>query len=310
MFHDGFWRRVCISKIIKNAIQTADAACHQLGYSGLLEASSRVEESDNASLDIKCASNDEFVRSCDRGNAICNETVFVSCRTSSGDPFDVRLVDGSVSTRGLLEIRVGDEWKAACFSHDFYKQIPNLVSKASCRHLGFGEGTGSNQSLAGRSSCWEFHCSAPCRSIQDINLYLLETYMDWVSGVELTCPNSDWSIRLFNGFGKATQSEGRVEVYINETWRVVCDSKWNWNDSVVVCRQLGYGQPISSKQRFPATRNDSLIYTNGRRCKGNETGLDDCDLQIEQPHESCQEAVVLCKERKCRANENLCTVSN
>ena len=129
----------------------------------------------------------------------------------------------------------------------------------------------------------------------------------------MTCSNSDWNIRLFNGFDEATESEGRVEVYINETWRVVCDSKWNWNDSVVVCRQLGYGQPISSKRRFPTTRNDVLIYTNGRLCKGNETALHDCDLQIEQPqqtHKSCQEAVVLCNERKCRANANLYTVSN
>ena len=280
-----------------------------MGYSGLLEASSRVEKSDNASLDIKCTSNDEFVRTCDRGNATCNEHVFVSCRTTSVYPFDFRLADSSVSGRGLLEIRLGDEWEAACFFL-FLEQIPNLVSKASCRHLGFGEGTGADQFLAGRSSCLEVYCSAPCRSIQDIKLFSLETNMELFFGIEVTCRNSDWNIRLFNSFGEAKQSEGRVEVHINETWRVVCDSNWNLNDSVVVCRQLGYGQPISSKRRFPATRNDVLIYTNGRRCKGNETALDDCDLQIEQPRETCQEAVVLCKERKCRENANLCTITN
>ena len=280
-----------------------------MGYSGLLEASSRVDKSDNCSLDIKCTSNDEFVRNCYRGNVTCNEHVFVSCRTTSVYPFDFRLVDGSVSTRGLLEIRLGDEWKAACF-YFYYEEVPNLVSKASCRHLGFGEGTGANQSLSGRSSCLRVSCSTPCRSIHDIKLYILETDMKSYFGIRVTCRNSDWNTRLFNGFSEAKQSEGRVEVHINETWRVICDSKWNLNDSVVVCRQLGYGQPISSKRTFPATRNDVLIYTNGRRCKGNEAALYDCDLQIEQPYESCQEAVVLCEERKCRASANLCTVSN
>ncbi|XP_065842852.1 uncharacterized protein [Oscarella lobularis] len=297
LFQDGFWRRVCVSEVINSAIQMATAACHQLGYSGLLEASSRVEKSDYASLDIKCTSNDEFVRSCDRRNATCNEHVFVSCRTTSVYPFDFRLVNSSVSTRGLLEILLGEEWKAACFIY-FDERTPNLVSNAYCRHLGFSEGTGANQSLAGRSSCLQVHCFAPCRSFQDIRSLSLETDMKLYFGIEVTCRNSDWNTRLFNGFGEAKQSEGRVEVHINETWRVICDSKWNLNDSVIVCRQLGYGQPISSKRTFPATRNDVLIYTNGRRCKGNEAALYDCDLQIEQPYESCQEAVVLCEERK------------
>ena len=152
IFHDGFWRRVCMSEVIYSTIKTAAAACHQLGYSGLLEASSRIEKSDNSSLDIQCTPNVEFVRSCNRSNATCNEHVFVSCRTTIVFPFDFRLVGGSVSSQGLLEVRLGDEWRAAC-SSSVFEQYPSLVSNASCRHLGFSKGTSAKNSLAGRSSC-------------------------------------------------------------------------------------------------------------------------------------------------------------
>ena len=42
------------------------------------------------------------------------------------------------------------------------------------------------------------------------------------------------------------QSEGRVEVCINDTWGTVTDNGWRWNDDIlyfnkeIVCRDLGY----------------------------------------------------------------------
>ena len=37
--------------------------------------------------------------------------------------------------------------------------------------------------------------------------------------------------------------EGRVEIYLSETWGTVTDTHWSNDDAKVVCRKLGYFRP-------------------------------------------------------------------
>ena len=49
------------------------------------------------------------------------------------------------------------------------------------------------------------------------------------------CSNGD--VRLTGGH---SDSEGLVEICINNAWGTICDSNWDANDGDVVCKQLGF----------------------------------------------------------------------
>lgn len=49
---------------------------------------------------------------------------------------------------------------------------------------------------------------------------------------------SSGEVRLVGGIN---ETEGRVEICLNNEWGTVCDQTWNDTDASVVCRQLELG---------------------------------------------------------------------
>ncbi len=45
------------------------------------------------------------------------------------------------------------------------------------------------------------------------------------------------AVQLVDG---TRNTEGRVEVCVNETWSTICDNRWSVSDANVVCGQLGF----------------------------------------------------------------------
>ena len=50
-------------------------------------------------------------------------------------------------------------------------------------------------------------------------------------------PCANGNVRLVNG---SDNTQGKIEVCVDQMWTDVCDKNWSISDADVVCRQLGY----------------------------------------------------------------------
>ena len=82
------------------------------------------------------------------------------------------------------------------------------------------------------------------------------------------------NLRLRGGSNYRT---GRVDIYINNTWGIVCDDGWDDNDARVVCKQLGFGNTGTGIQTFPTSTSTSYpIWLDDVNCNGFESRLINC----------------------------------
>ena len=73
--------------------------------------------------------------------------------------------------------------------------------------------------------------------------------------------------------GGSRTSEGRVEIFHNNTWGTVCDDFWDINDARVICRQLGYPDAIIAPGSARFGTGSGQIWLDDVNCQGNETSI-------------------------------------
>ena len=81
--------------------------------------------------------------------------------------------------------------------------------------------------------------------------------------------------------GKLGAASGRLEVYFNDTWGLVCDDKFDSRDGAVACRQLGYTSMVrytihNSHELHDTAVPGTPIHLSGLGCTGTESRLVDC----------------------------------
>ena len=67
------------------------------------------------------------------------------------------------------------------------------------------------------------------------NIYF--SIIHWCIAIPDTDECNEGDVRLVDG---ATADDGRVEICFYGLWGSVCDTRWDYRDAEVVCRQLQY----------------------------------------------------------------------
>ncbi|XP_041454769.1 deleted in malignant brain tumors 1 protein-like isoform X1 [Lytechinus variegatus] len=280
IYHSGEWGTICDDSWDTN---DGEVACRQLGYSGVDQAFQGGQFGEGSGTiwldDLRCSGSEKELSACSSsgwGVHNCGHSEDAGLRCSSISlGTELRLVGGSLSNEGRVEIYYSGEWGTIC---DDYWDIND--GAVACRQLGysgvdqvyqggqFGEGSGTiwlddlqcsgseDELSACSSKGWGVH---NCGHSEDAGLRCSS-----ISGTEL---------RLVGG---STSNEGRVEIYYSGEWGTICDDLWDINDGVVACRQLGYSGVDQVFQGGQFGEGSGTIWLDDLQCSGLEEELSAC----------------------------------
>ena len=98
-------------------------------------------------------------------------------------------------------------------------------------------------------------------------------------------------IRLFGG---SNESEGRLEVFLNNKWGTVCNDRFDMADGSVACRQLGFPgvEAVVTPSVFGSGRVSVLL--DEVDCRGDELNITSCRKNTVHNCENSQDVGIIC----------------
>jgi deleted-in-malignant-brain-tumors protein 1 len=283
----------------------AQVVCRMLGFAGAVRAFSNaafgVGRGPIILDDVRCVGSEEYISECNHrpwGNHNCghHEDAGVACTNNIQTNYPLRLVGGSNSSEGRLEIQYNGVWGTIC--DDSWDINDAMVA---CRQLGYRtavRATTNAEFGAGSGQIWldDVGCSGSETSLDqcysngwgDHNCHHYED-----AGV--VCLDMILPVRLVGGNNAL---EGDVEVYYNNTWGAVCDDQWDILDARVVCHQLGFADAVSATRISHFGQHPSIFWLDDVICTGSETNLYEC-VHSDLGHHNCysfENAGVICTD--------------
>uniref|UniRef100_A0A4W5MQI7 SRCR domain-containing protein n=1 Tax=Hucho hucho TaxID=62062 RepID=A0A4W5MQI7_9TELE len=216
----------------------------------------------------------------------------------------VVLVDGAPLCSGRVEVKSNQSWASVCEA-DFDWQDAEVV----CRELGCGAPSVLQGGLYGEGErlIWakEFQCKGDESLLLDC---------DTLSRKEHTCtPGNDVGLtcidrtRLLQGGGRCA---GAVQLYLFGDWVTLMDTEWDITQAAVVCRQLGCGSAISAPGGFLFGNGTGQVVRGSIPCIGSEWSLFECQPIFTSPTSSCcSNAGVICSALTLRSNRSQTTLT-
>ncbi|KAM7370603.1 hypothetical protein PAMP_010132 [Pampus punctatissimus] len=170
-----------------------------------------------------------------------------------------RLVGGSSSSSGRVEVYLNGQWGAVCDSH-----WTDRDASVICRQLGLGDiGTALQHSQLGSGSGLFHYERLGCRGDEyTLSMCQSRTFVtgDCNHGNEaaVVCEPPEGSGPPLRLVGGEEDFEGRLEVFHRGRWGSVCDDQWDDRDAEVVCRQLGFGGTCYNEAQYE-TVSDGVV---------------------------------------------------
>ena len=109
-------------------------------------------------------------------------------------------------------------------------------------------------------------------------------------------------MRLIQGDGAF--NEGRVEVFLDYSWKPLCVSSWTLSSADVICQAVGFQNAVAAKwQNVPMDLYGSSFYLDLSCTNENNDTLNDCIFE-KKYYSLCDAsergaAAVICHDSKC-----------
>uniref|UniRef100_A0A8C7RFV5 SRCR domain-containing protein n=1 Tax=Oncorhynchus mykiss TaxID=8022 RepID=A0A8C7RFV5_ONCMY len=186
--------------------------------------------------------------------------------------YSVRLVDGTTSCSGTVEVFYRGEWSGLCISWW------SIMAKVVCRELNCGNVVAESRGPLIEDGSIGVRLYSICRGTESSirQCDIIEGGRGFCYGGyyhHVTCSGKRLSVRLVDGAGFCS---GRVEVKSNQSWASVCEADFDRQDAEVVCREFGCGAPAALQGGLYG-EGEGQTWDKEFQCKGNESLLLDCD---------------------------------
>ncbi|XP_030649731.1 LOW QUALITY PROTEIN: antigen WC1.1-like [Chanos chanos] len=306
LFRGEEWVTVCDADF---EVLDAEVVCRELGCGVPVEvlgaAAFGKGEGQVWSEEIQCKGDESHIFFCPMSpsqsqNCSHDNDVGLICSAYT----DFRLVNGSDSCCGRVELQYLSEWGTVCDVSWDIRATSVLCRQLSC---------GSAVAILGCGSVVRFYGSSPSspgasdECLTGFQCSGTEAHLGNCSFPQTTpCSSSQQLSIICSGHrslrlvGSGSDCAGRLEVFHEGSWGTVCDDSWDIKDAQVVCRQLQCGEALSGPVPAWFGPGTGPIWLDEVDCMGNETSLWSCLSEGWGRHDCGQkeDVGVLCSEFK------------
>ncbi|XP_071486159.1 scavenger receptor cysteine-rich domain-containing group B protein-like [Diadema antillarum] len=279
IFHENRWGTICNNNWSR---KEALVACRQLGFPGVAISSYYYGPGEGPIYldEVSCTGSESKLTDCRSrgwGTHTCTHSDDIGVQCSSTEIYegDLRLVGGTSSDNGRLEIYHDYEWGTICDSSWSAKE-----AVVACRQLDFPSvsvplhdyGSGEGPIHLERISCTGTESQLTSCDIAEWGTSNCGHSED----VGIKCSRNEQKegdLRLVNS---ALPDQGRLEIFHDYEWGTICDYSWSMEDAEVACRQLGFLGVRSANEFYGG--GEGPIHLEKVSCNGSESQLIDCNI--------------------------------